>query len=523
MSFFNFRKNKKVKTKKNNPSDNSYIYNSPYLNEEISTSFKKDKEYIEKIFCYPDNKDFIVRDIYIKALKKNANIFFLDGMANEQIIINDILHPLMEDTVCENIKGNYIENLIKAKQIYKTNKVSQIVNEIIMGYTILMIDGYKEVFSIETTKFEHRSVEKATRENTIRGPQEAFVESKSINVSLIRKRLRSEKLVTENIMVGERSKNKVSIMYLRDLASPELVKEIKKRISEIQADTIHSVDILEQHLEERPYSLIPSIQFTERPDRATAFLMEGHVVLIMDSSSDVLILPTTFWGLFHTGEDIYQRWAYGNFMRVVRLFAIFATLLTPALYVAITNFHGAMLPTDLLLAVAATRERVPFPVIVEVLLMESAFELLREAGVRIPTSIGPTIGIVGALILGQAAVEANIVSPILVIVVAITGLSSFAIPNNSLNFAVRISRFIFLFLGAFMGIFGIVIGLSMTIAYLTSYKSFEVPFLAPLAPHYKSSRDLILREPIWKQVIRPLHIKPQDNIRKKSPKGRSDQ
>lgn len=523
MSFFNLRNKKKSKSEKSDISNNSNIDNSSYLDHEIFISYKQDKEYIEKIFFYPDNKDLIVREFCIKALNKNASIFFLNGMANEQIIINHILHPLMEDTAYEDCNDKKIENLIKVKKISRTNKIPQIVDDIIMGYTILMIDGYKEVFCLRTTSFEHRSVEKSTRENTMRGPQEAFVESKGINISLIRKRLRSEKLITENIMVGERSKNKVSIMYVSDLASPELVKEIKKRISEIQVDTIHSVDILEQHLEERPYSLIPSIQFTERPDRATAFLMEGHVVLLMDSSSDVLILPTTFWGLFHTGEDIYQRWAYGNFMRVVRLFAVFATLLTPALYVAITNFHIAMLPTDLLLAIAATRERVPFPVIIEVLLMESAFELLREAGVRIPTAIGPTIGIVGALILGQAAVEANVVSPILVIVVAITGLSSFAIPNNSLNFAVRISRFIFLFLGAFMGIFGIVIGLGMGISYLTSYKSFEVPFLAPFAPHYKSSKDVLFREPIWKQVLRPSHIKPQDKKRKETPKGRSDQ
>jgi spore germination protein KA len=277
--------------------------------------------------------------------------------------------------------------------------------------------------------------------------------------------------------------------------------------------------MLEQYLDEHPYSLVPSALNTERPDRACAFLLEGHVILIMDNSPAALVMPITIWSLLHSAEDHYMRWAYSNFMRVIRLLALFVAVMTPSVYIAVATFHEEMIPTDLLLAIAATREQVPFPALLEVLLMEFAFELVREAAVRVPTVIGPTIGIVGALILGQAAVEANIISPILVVIVAMTGISSFTIPEPSLNFAVRITRFILLFAAAFMGFFGIALVIACMLAYLTTYTSYGVPFLSPLTPYYRSSADMILRMPLHKERFRPENLRPRDLIRKPERKG----
>lgn len=253
--------------------------------------------------------------------------------------------------------------------------------------------------------------------------------------------------------VGQRSTKKIAILYIQDIANPQLVNNIKERIKQINVDYIEQIAILEQHFEERSYSLFPSILLTERPDRTCSFLMEGHVALLMDGSPQALIAPITFWNLFQTGEENYLRWPYGNFLRIIRLIALFIATLTPGFYIAVSTYHLEMLPTDLMLAIAATRERVPFSSFTEILFMEFSFEILREAGVRIPTAIGPTIGIVGALILGQAAVDANIVSPILVINVALTGLASFTIADNSLNFAIGIIRFLMLFAAVSFGFF----------------------------------------------------------------------
>jgi spore germination protein KA len=247
--------------------------------------------------------------------------------------------------------------------------------------------------------------------------------------------------------------------------------------------------------------------------------MEGHIVLLMNNSPTSIITPVTFWSLFHAGEDQYLRWPEGNFLRVLRLLAIFVALFTPSIYVAVSNFHVEMLPTDLMLAIAATRERVPFSSILEVIFMEITFEILRESAVRVPSVVGPSIGIVGTLILGTAAVDANLVSPILVVIVAITGLSSFTIPGVSLNFAVRLLRFCMLLSAVMIGFYGIALFLAFLLAYLVSLKSFGVPFLSPMAPHQPSSKDMILRPPSWKQWLRPFSVSPKDKVRTKKPEG----
>ncbi|AEI43578.1 spore germination protein [Paenibacillus mucilaginosus] len=491
----------------------------------LSVNLAENVDTIKRAFSYPVNRALVVRELFAASLQREVTVLFLEGATDTESIESQIIQPLVTKTLTllrhHNAVTVTMEEILTSSSVRTTSLFQDLIHGLVNGGTILLIQGEAQGLTMDTPGFQSRSITEPQVEHVLKGPKEAFIESAAANRSLIRKQVRDHQLMSEVVTVGERSMNEVSLMYIKNLADPDLVTEVKQRISEIQADTVPNLSMLEQHIEERSYSLIPTALLTERPDRASSFLMEGHVILIMENSPTAMVVPITFWSLFHTPEDQYLRWAYGNFIRIVRIFAVFVALLTPSLYIAVSTFHEEMLPTDLLLAIGATRERVPFPALIEVLLMEAAFELVREAAVRIPTIIGPTIGIVGALILGQAAVEANIVSPILVIIVAMTGISSFTIPEISFNFAVRILRFIILFTASFMGFFGIALTLTCVISYMVSFKSFGVPFLTPLSPHDRSSKDLIVRPPVWKQWLRPFYTNPQDKQRKKKPEGPS--
>ncbi|MBW3110784.1 spore germination protein [Bacillus sp. MCCB 382] len=491
-------------------------------NKPVQHHLKENTQYIEKMFTYPINQDLNKRELYIPNIHKKGVLYFLNGMYDNETLEKILIPSLMKLEKMENDATllDVLKNNLPPSSIQCEKDLANVVNGILMGNTILVMDEEDAAFVISTVSFEKRSVDKPQDENVLKGPKEAFVESISTNISLIRKQLRSKNLLTEYVQVGERGISNIGILYMNEIVNPSLIEKIKKRLNQIKTDEILNLGILEQHLEERPYSIVPTILYTERPDRAVSFLNEGHVILLMDSSPSCLVLPVTFWSFFHTPEEHYSRWLYGNFSRLLRIISIFITALTPAIYIAATNYHIEMLPTDLALAISATREEVPFPAILELLLLLGAFELIREGGIRVPTPIGPTIGIVGALILGQAAVEASIISPILVIVIAITGLASFAIPNLSLNYMVRLSTYIFLLFASIWGFFGIAVCLTVSIGYLTSVTSFDVPFLSPMAPHYESSSDMLFRRVVWKEWIRPKNLWPSDAQRMKKPERR---
>ncbi|RKJ29946.1 spore germination protein, partial [Butyricicoccus sp. 1XD8-22] len=276
-------------------------------------------------------------------------------------------------------------------------------------------------------------------------------EDVAANISLIRKKIRNENLVVESVTISKRSNNELYIVYMKDLVNDKLLKDVKNKLNSLDVNAIQNLSVLEEYIEDSNKSLFPTILSTERPDRTVSFLEDGYIALLMNNSPDSLILPATFWSFYHNPEDHYLRFIFGNFIRLLRFLALLITLFVSAFYIAATNYHVEMIPSDLLLAISATREIIPFPAIIEILLMEIAFELIREAGLRVPNPIGPTIGIVGALILGQAAVDANIVSPLVVIIVALSGLCSFAVGDISLNFSIRLVRFLFIFSAALFG------------------------------------------------------------------------
>ncbi|OPX90457.1 MAG: Spore germination protein B1 [Pelotomaculum sp. PtaB.Bin104] len=485
-------------------------------NLSVSASLAENRELINKLYGLPENKDIVIRDIVLGTSPViEGFIVFIDGLVDKSIQ-NLLLQALMLFAVRPIPPGKgqlaaYVkENMLPGNQVAVQSRFSDILKAINYGDTALFLEGCAEAVVMETKGWEHRGVDRPSIEQVVRGPQEAFSETLRSNTSLIRKIIKNENLTTEYLEVGARNRALVAIMYQRDIANPALVAEVKRRISSIKTDRIIGSGMLEEMIMDTPYNLTPTILATERPDRVASGIIDGRVAIIVDGSPFVLLVPATMYEMLHTGEELYSRWQLGTFIRFLRALAFMTSFLLPGFYLSVVLFHHEMIPTELLLAIAGNREKVPFPSLVEVLMMETAFELIREAGLRIPGAMGSTIGIVGALILGQAAVQANIVSPVLVILVAVTGLSGFAIPYYSLAFSLRIYRFFYIALGATLGFFGIAIGLFTQIIITANLKSFGVPYLAPIGPRTVPGADVVTRLPLFFHEKRPDYLNPQD-------------
>ena len=417
-----------------------------------------------------------------------------------------------------NLASEIEQSLLPQNSLVKETDFSKVFNAVNMGNCVLFVDTLEVAFNLDVKGFKQRSVSSPNNEIVIKGPQEAFVESIRVNTSLLRRATNTENLVIENVSVGKLSNTACSICYLKNIANSDLVSEVRYRLNNLDIDTLVSAGQLEQLIcDNRKYN-IPQLLSTERPDKAAKNLFGGRVVVLINGNPYCLIMPATISDFISSPEDTNLKPLFANFLKFLRLFAIGITLLLPASYIAIVDFHQELLPTELLFSLLASRENVPFPVIFELLVMEISFELIREAGLRVPSPIGPTIGIVGALVLGQAAVSASIVSPFLIIIVAITGIASFAIPDFSFGFHVRVSRFIFIALAYFAGFLGIAAGLYIYFAILCSIKSFGVPFMSPYAPLSRNSKtNNFFVLPTWMQEIRhsflhPKKTRAQNNI-----------
>ena len=374
------------------------------------------------------------------------------------------------------------------------------------GNCILFVDTLNLAFDIEVKGFKQRSIDTPNNEIVIKGPHEAFVENIRTNTALIRKIVNNEDLIIENLEVGKITKTKCAVCYMQNITNYDLVNEVKYRLNNLEIDSLLSSGELEQLIADSNILGIPEMLSTERPDKVTKYLLKGRVVVLVNGSPYGIIVPGILVDFLTSPEDTNLKVSFANFLRGLRFLAAFITLLLPGLYVAITSFHQEILPTGLLYSILASRENVPFPIILEILLMEISFELIREAGLRVPSPIGPTIGIVGALVLGQAAVTAGIVSPILIIIVAITGIASFAIPDFSFGFHLRYFRFAFVLLGFMAGFLGISLGLFVYISLVCSLRSFGVSYTTPFAPASNSKGNGYLLPPIWKREYRPTYI-----------------
>ncbi len=468
-------------------------------------------------FNSPTNQDVVIREFKVMQ-QSDAFIVYIDGMADKNTINDYILRQLLErHNPSNNIRTNIVDyianNLLASNQIVKESEYKEIVKQVLNGLTALFIDDCEQCILIESRGFDKRSVAPPLTETVVRGPQEAFIENLRTNITLVRRIIRNKDLVTEMIPVGNENNMTCAVLYMKGIANPKIIEEVKRRICSIDLDFVSTDGVLDQLIEDHPMALFPQILSTERPDRTASFLIEGKVAIICDGTPFASVVPVTFFHMFHTSEDYSLRWQGGTFLRLVRVIAGTLAVFLPGLYVALILYHQEMIPAELLVSLAKARENIPFATITELLMMEISWELVREAGVRVPGVVGQTLGIIGAVILGQAAVAAGLVSPILIIIVAITGMGNFAIPNFGLSFGIRILRFAFILLGAIAGFYGIAAGVFIFGGLACSMKSFGVPYFSPIAPKTKTSPDIITRMPIWLQKTRPDAINTQKRQR----------
>lgn len=498
----------------------------------VSKNINENLNNIKELFSVPKNNDVIIKQFSIRGDRK-CFLFFYEGMVNVEIIDNFVIKSLAELPYIRNDDPESLAREIRDKfivhaQVNLTESIDTVAEEVNFGGCGLFIDGVNQAFTLDVRMWEHRGITKPENEQSIYGPQEAFAEMLRTNTILIRKILKTEKLIAEAVKIGEVSKTRGVILYISDIANDKLVNEVRKRLNSISLDYVISIEEVEQLVENSGLFAATQTLSTERPDRTARALAEGRVVLLLNGSPRALVFPTNAYELTHAASDAYLRAPFANMSRIVRFLGMFVSVLLPALYLAITLFHQEMLPTYLLYAISAARANVPFPSVVELLLMDFSFEMIREAGIRMPGPVGQTLGIVGGLILGQSAVSAKIVSPIMIVIIAITGIGSFATADYSLSWTFRVLRLIFIGLAAFSGFFGIGIGIFIYTAYIASLNNFGIPFLSPFpGSDSKSFFSALFVKRIWKREQRPsfLSVKrtaQEPQISRKWKTGRGD-
>ncbi|MCW2277623.1 spore germination protein [Heliophilum fasciatum] len=463
-----------------------------------------------------NSSDLVKREVLIPApFAVKGAILYMEGLIDDQLLNQFVLTSLLVDTP-QNLPHNdgspqqLLESIQRsALTIGKVRSFTihtKMVRYLLEGHAILLLDQCPKGLALSIASTEFRAIEEPTNQVTIRGPRDSFTETITKNTVLIRRRLKDRHLRLEVLKVGHVSQTNVGLMYLTNIADKNIVTEIRDRLKAIQVDGILESGNLEEFLLKDGYSPFPMIYNTERPDVVCANLLEGKVAIIVDGTPFVLIAPAYFIQFLQSAEDYYEHFDITLFLRTLRYLSFFVAMLGPAIYIAITTFHQEMLPTQLLLSLTTQREGIPFPAFVEALIMEITFEILREAGVRMPRPIGQAISIVGALVIGQAAAQAGFVTPAMVIIVSITALSSFIIPAYNLAIAIRMLRFLMMVLAATLGYYGILIGLFGVLIHLCSLNPFGVPYLTSFAPmDQEAQKDTIYRAPIWSRSLRPRH------------------
>ncbi|KGT43074.1 spore gernimation protein GerA, partial [Bacillus cereus] len=424
---------------------------------ELKQSVSANEEVLRKVF--ENCSDIVFRPIIIESQNKILFIY-IDGLTDTKVVEQVVLKPMMFEGLPSGVKsvdsvGEIIQNqLIAVSQVKTISKVREVIEAVLKANIVILTEGESQALVADLKGFEKRGIEEPAAEISVRGPRDGFTETIRVNTSLIRRRIRSQKLKMEPYSIGELSQTDVVIAYIEGIAPDSVLDEVRQRVKRIQIDGVLESAFIEEFIEDQPFSPFPQIQNTERPDAVCASLLEGKVAILVDNTPFVLIVPMTFWTGLQAAEDYYERSIYTTFVRWIRLILINISLFLPSLYVAITTFHPKLIPTNLLISIAAAREGIPFPAVIEALMMEFLFEGLREAGVRLPKPVGSAVSIVGALVIGQAAVQAGIISAPLVIVVATTGIASFAFPRYNLGTAYRMLRFPMLLLAGMLGLYG---------------------------------------------------------------------
>ncbi len=479
-----------------------------------------------KIFeeMFKDCGDLVKRKIPVS--KTFIYLLYFDGLNDRDMIESRVIETLMleirkvppEDF--ENLPEALINGGITTADFSEETHFEKAAESVLSGDTLLLIDGCSKAVIISSKHFPKRGIDKPDTEGSINGPKEAFCENFRDNTALIRRRIRDRRLKIKQTQVGRRSLTDVGLMYMEDIVRPEILKETEERIKKIDIDAILDSSTLAQLISKDELSPFPSFQLTERPDKAAAEILEGRIVIVVDTSPFVIILPSVLACFYQASEDYYENWQTASLVRVIRYLASFLALTLPALYICFALYNPSMLPAGLLMKMSSARNGVPISGILEIFLMELAFEALREAGVRMPDAIGQTLGIVGGIIVGQAAVDAGLVSPIVVIVVSLTGICSFAIPQLSLSSAYRLSKYFIMTASAFFGLLGFWSALAAVLVHLSSMESFGIPYLYPFAggdiEGDEGIRDTFFRLPVRAYTKRPIFSNDRQKIRQRN-------
>lgn len=487
---------------------------------EISIDIKQNIEALDALF---DKCGDVVQKTFVLERSRRAvkiHVIYVDGLTDSQMVEETIIKPLTYEwrgSYEGEIWDSFFYKEMQKVDIAREKSFDAAVNAILKGDTVVFVDGYKEAFVIATKKPPLRGISENDTEAGLRGPKDSFNEGFRNCTALIRRRIKDPKLKVLQGTIGMRSKTDYAIMYLEDVAKPELVEALQNKINEYEIDAIFDSGMAEHLMEDNWYSPFPVFQATTRPDKVAAGIVEGRVAVVFDNSPEVIMAPSNFNMLLQASDDYYNRWLVGTFARLIRYIAAFIAVALPGLYIAITVYHSEMMPTKLLYAISAARSMITFPIVVEVLIMEFLFELLREAGIRLPGAMGNTIGVVGGLIVGQAAVDAGIVSTMVVIVVALTAIASFAIPNEEFASVFRLLKFFIIVTSAVYGLYGFILGFLIIAIHLSGLVSFGVPYMMPSVggeiDGMRGKQDFVLRAPIKAMKMRPIWARNGNRVR----------
>lgn len=449
-------------------------------------------------------------------LKDGCPIFivYVEGLTNIDLLQRDIIPKLLELTSTE-VFDEYMQTVkLPVASLSLSNELDALITDILNGKTVVFINGFDIAISLSVIKVEKRSISEPTIEKNVKGPQEAFIESINTNISILRRKVKNDKLKFKTFSLGDITNQLVAIAYIEGIANPEILESMYQKVKNINYDGIHAIGYIEQLIADNQITPFPHYMATERPDKVVSALLEGQLTILVDGTPFALIAPVSFFSFMQAPDDYYGNWMVHSLNRLLRFLGLMIALFLPALYIAIVSYHYYMIPLNLLIPLAESRARVPFPPIIEVLILETTLEMLREATIRLPTFIAASVGVVGGLIIGQAAVDAGIVSNIIIIVVAITAIASFLIPNYDMALCIRYIRFIIMFFASIFGIIGVVICGVFIIAHLTVLESMGEPYFKPLLPFNRSDfKDILLRPQLKKLKKRPSLANPIDKTR----------
>jgi spore germination protein KA len=477
------------------------------------------------------NGDIVFRELMIGGNEDlEAVLIYMYGSIDKNIFNTNIIKPLMnfKDKVGKNSDGSsfvkrLMDSCLSIGSIKAVKDKNLAKDEMFQGRVVLIMDNIDQIIILEVAGAKARPVTEPENERTLRGPKEGFIEDIWNNVAVIRKTLPDPTLKVEVSKVGRRTKTSLAILYVESLADENLVKQVKNRVKKIDIDGVLANGYVEAFIEDNPYSPFPQTQGTEKPDKVVAALLEGRIAIVLDRTPLVILVPAQLIQFFQAPEDYYERFYIGSYIRILRGIAFLITTSAAPAYIALTSFHPELVPLELLLNIATQRKQVPFPPVVEALVMEFVIEALREAGLRLPTAVATTLGVVGGIILGDAAVRSNLVSPAMIIVITITIICNFVIPNYSMSLVIRLLRLFLILSAATFGAFGVTLGWLLIIIHLCMLESFGIPYFAPLAPtRFKDLKDLYVRAPIWAMKERPASIPVKNKNRVVNVRGQKD-